>query len=74
MFAIIIMLAMLVSPGILWHYDYTQIAGLWGFYVLFSIPSMIEVTWKSIKTRSLPKVTGGPSFGLHHKSRYKGTR
>ena len=64
MLAFALMLGLLAAPFVLWAIGLEGLAILVGVFVALSVPSMIYVTYLAIKTRTLPKITGGPSIEI----------
>lgn len=62
MTAFALMLAMLVSPFILWFVGFKSAAVFWGIFVLLSTPSMVMVAYYAIRDRAWPRISGGPNI------------
>jgi len=62
MAAIALMLAMLVSPFVLWFLGFKSAAVFWGIFVLLSTPSMVMVGYYAIRDRTWPRISGGPNI------------
>ncbi len=61
MMAFALMILMLIAPGALWYVG-DKSWGLVALYVALCVPSMVMITWDSIKHRHWPKIFGGPSI------------
>lgn len=59
---VFLILIMLFSPFFLWHFEHDTIAFFVGFYVFFSLPSIVEVCLTAYKDHKWPVVVGGPSI------------
>lgn len=62
MVAIILVLVMLVAPFVLWLVELNTLVVLVGIYVALSTPSIIHMFYQAIKSRTWPKIVGGPSI------------
>lgn len=61
--AIALIVLLLIAPFFLYYVtEQKTLAYFVGIYALFSIPSIIQITIHCVKSRSLPKIVGGPSF------------
>ena len=62
MIAFALMLAMLATPAVFWFAGLEAAAVYTGLFVICCVPSMIYVCYLSIKTRSWPRISGGPGI------------
>lgn len=60
--AFVIMALMLVTPVGLWAGGEKSAAAFIGLYVLLSMPAMYQITADAIRTRSWPRIVGGPGI------------
>lgn len=67
MLAFALMAGMFVVPFVLWAVGMTGFAVFVGVFVALCIPSMIHAVYLAIKTRTWPKITGGPSIAWNDK-------
>lgn len=58
--ALIVLTLFVLSPIILAILGLKTVSILAGIYVLLSLPSIFQVVASSLRTRTLPKIVGGP--------------
>ena len=62
MIALLIMIGILAAPFVLWIMDSKTLAIFMGFLAALSMPSIGYAAYRCIKSRSWPKIVGGPGI------------
>jgi hypothetical protein len=64
MIAIFLILTLVFLPVSLLVFGFKTAASIIGIFAIFSLPSIVQVLHSTVKSKSWPKIIGGPSVSM----------